>query len=109
MDNLKMPRWSFAEEIGYTPITTFWQDFSIADSFGNDAVLDTFKRAFDEWKSNAVYLTELVLVLNHKIWQHYKTNEPLARIYNDLWETAGRYAVENLSGEDLEYFLIVTD
>ena len=38
------------EEIGYKPITTFWDDFSIADRFGISAIKDTYKRAFEEWK-----------------------------------------------------------
>lgn len=65
--------------------TTFFQDFSIADAFGLSAVEDTYKRAFEEWKSNVVYITELVIVLNHKIWQHYEKNRPLAELYNKLW------------------------
>ena len=32
-------------EYGYEPITTFWDDFSIADVFGASAVKDTYKRA----------------------------------------------------------------
>lgn len=35
-------------ETGYKPITTFYQDFSIADKLGLDAIKDTFKRAFNE-------------------------------------------------------------
>lgn len=102
-------RWVMAEEIGYTPKTTFWEDFSIADRFGASAVRDTYKRAFDEWKDDYVYLTELVMVLNHKIWQWYTRNEKLARVYNDLWEKADAYACDNLKGEELRYFLRTTD
>lgn len=58
-------------ENGYELQTTFWEDFSIADRFGLSAIQDTFKRAFEEWKNNYKYLTELILVLNHKIWQYY--------------------------------------
>ena len=94
---------------GYEMETTFWNDFCIADRFGISAVKDTFKRAFKNWKNNAVYLTELVLVLNHKIWQHYQSNEALARVYNDLWEEADLYATENLQGEDLSFFYRTTD
>ena len=95
----------------YTRVeTTFWMDFSIADRFGVSAVKDTYKRAFKEWKSNAQYLTELVMVLNHKIWQHYDAgHETLAQVYNDLWMTADSYAVEHLKGEDLTYYYTVTD
>ena len=98
-----------AHEIGYTPQTTFWEDFSIADPFGLEAVQDTFNRAFEEWKSDHIYLTELVLVLNWKIWQHYESNEELARLYNTLWETADAYACDNLEGEELAYFYRTTD
>ena len=73
---------------GYELTTTFWEDFTIADRFGLNAVKDTYKRAFDNWHSNYVYLTELVIVLNHKIWQHYYDKSPrvqaLAKLYNDL-------------------------
>lgn len=68
---LSFPKWNVEEELGYKPITTFWQDFSIAEKFGAASVKDTFKRAFAEWKGDYKYLTELVMVLNHKIWQHY--------------------------------------
>lgn len=94
---------------GYEVKTTFWEDFSIADRFGMAAVKDTFKRAFDEWKGNYVYLTELVLVLNHKIWQHYETNTPLARVYNALWEKADNYGCNHLKGEELDYFIRTLD
>lgn len=95
--------------IGYEPKTTFWMDFSIADKFGIAAIKDTYNRAFKEWKTNHVYLTELVMVLNHKIWQWYEKNEAVARVYNDLWEEADLYAQENLHGEELEYFYDITD
>lgn len=94
---------------GYTQITTFFEDFSIADNFGESAIRDTYKRAFKAWKKNYKYLTELVMVLNWKIWQHYETNETIARVYNELWETADAYACENLKGEELKYFYRTTD
>ena len=55
------------ENFNYECITTFWEDFSIADAFGIEAIKDTFKRAFEEWKTNYKYLTELVIVLNIKL------------------------------------------
>ena len=96
-------------ENGYEMETTFWNDFTIADRFGISAVKDTFNRAFKNWKNNAVYLTELVIVLNHKIWQYYQSNEALARVYNDLWEKADIYATENLQGDELSFFYRITD
>ena len=35
---IKVPMWNIESETGYKPRTTFWQDFSIADAFGGDAV-----------------------------------------------------------------------
>ena len=89
---------------------TFFMDFSIADVFGVNAIKDTFNRAFKEWKSDYKMLTALVIVLNHKIWQHYEAkNNELASVYNELWEKADQYACDTLKDEALEYFLEVTD
>lgn len=97
-------------ETGYTPKTTFWQDFSIADCYGVKAVKDTYRRAFNGWKHDRVYLTELVMVLNHKIWQHHDNGrQQLALCYNELWKAADAWGLENLKGEDLSYFLHTLD
>lgn len=86
--------------------TTFWSDFTIADHFGVEAIKDTYERAFNEWKDNYIYLTELVLVLNWKIWQWYDNygDCPIARLYNELWEQTQSYGYENLKDEELTYF-----
>lgn len=73
-------------QTGYECFTTFFEDFTIAEKFGVDAVKDTYNRAFKEWKNNYKYLTELVMILNWKIWQHYEKNDGLATLYNTLWE-----------------------
>lgn len=99
----------FMQENGYELQTTFWSDFSIADSFGLPAVRDTFRRAFEEWKGNYKYLTELVLVLNHKIWQYHETRPEFASLYQSLWEQVDRYAAENLKDDEMGYFLDTTD
>ena len=94
---------------GYETMTTFWSDFSIADKFGVEAIKDTYKRAFAEWKDDYKYLTELVMVLNWKIWQHYGNDDQIARVYNKLWKEADLYAQENLHDEELSYFFRTTD
>lgn len=95
---------------GYETKTTFWDDFSIADAFGMWAVRDTFKNAFKHWKNDTVYLTELVMVLNWKCWQHQeKGNNDLSNLYCDLFYKAQDYAYNNLKGDDLRYFLRTTD
>lgn len=94
---------------GYETMTTFWGDFSIADKFGTAAIKDTYKRAFNEWKSNYKYLTELVMVLNWKIWQFHEKNDQYAEVYNRLWEEADAYACNNLKGDEAAYFFWTTD
>lgn len=97
-------------ECGYSVRTTFWNDFSIADAFGEEAVRDTFKRAFGEWKTNTEYVTELVMVLNHKLWEHYDNGDfRIAIVYDELWRKADGYCCENLKGEDAEYYYRATD
>ena len=94
---------------GYETITSFWSDFTIADRFGVNAIKDTYKRAFNEWKDNYKYLTELVMVLNWKIWQFYEKNNQYAEVYNKLWEEADAYACNNLKGDEAAYFFWTTD
>ena len=96
---------------GYEFKTTFWRDFTIADAYGIEAVEDTFKRAFKEWKDNYIYLTELVLVLNWKIWQHWEKNGycDIAETYNRLWIEAQNYGYATLKGDELDYFIRTLD
>lgn len=90
--------------------TTFWSDFTIADAFGEKAIKDTYKRAFKEWKDNYKYLTDLVIVLNHKCWDHYHGgNQALSQLYQDLYYEANDYALDNLKGEEFDYYWKKTD
>lgn len=104
-----MKTWNIEEMAGYKPITTFWQDFTIAEKFGIKAVKETFDKVFEEWHKNYKYLTELVMVLNWKIWEHFQNDRELAKVYNDLWEQANNYAWENLKDEELSYFYNIID
>lgn len=101
--------WNIEALTGYKPITTFYMDFSIAEKFGINGIKDTFQKAFDEWKTNYKYLTELVMVLNWKIWEHYEKNDDFSLLYNSLWEFADEWAIDNLQGEELDYFYQTTD
>ena len=106
---MRIKTWNIERVTGYKPKTTFYEDFSIADRFGIPAVKDTYERAFSTWKENIIYLTELVMVLNWKIWEHCETNNALAVVYNDLWETLREYALDTLKDTELEYFLQTID
>ena len=90
--------------------STFWMDFTIADHFGAKAIQDTFNCAFNEWKTQYKYLTELVGVLNHKIWQHYEHhNMEVSKLYDKLWREADAYGCDTLKGEELKHFMMVLD
>lgn len=102
-------KWNIEEETGYKPITTFYMDFSTADKFGIEAIIDTYNRAFKEWKNDYKYLTELVMVLNWKIMEHYGTNKEVAKLYQDLFYELDEYAIEHLKGNELEYYYDTTD
>ena len=110
-DRIKLKDWKryALESCGYEIITTFGNDFDIAEAFGAGAIRDTYNRAFNEWKDNYKYLTELVLILNWKIWQHYQTNETYAQLYNELWITTNDYAWDTLEGEEQDYFYRITN
>ncbi len=100
---------NMCEMTGLEPQTSFWEDFSTADIFGEASITNTFDRAFEGWKDNVVYLTELVMVLNWKIWYWNEFNEAYSKLYQSLWEKADLWAMENLKDDDMSYFLRTTD
>lgn len=101
--------WRIEELHGYKPISSFYRDFSIADNFGINAIKDTYNRAFKEWNDDYKMLTELVMVLNWKIFEHYEHNDEYAVLYNELWVKCDKYATSHLKGLELDYFFKTTD
>lgn len=88
----------------------FWQDFTIADAYGESAIRDTYKRAFEGWKDNVEYFASLVMTLNHKIWFWYEHgSENFTNLYNELWEKADQYGMANFKGEDATYYFQFLD
>ena len=98
--------WQKAEH-NYDVITTYWEDFSIAEHFGLDAIRDTYKRAL--YNKDYKMMTELVMVLNHKIWFWYQKNEEVARLYDELWRECHNKCCNTLKGKELSYYLEVLD
>ena len=73
--------------LDYECQTTFWEDFSISELFGEEAIRDTYRQAKAEWSTDRVYGTELSMVLNHKCWYWYEEqNIKLSQLYAKLWE-----------------------
>lgn len=101
--------WNIEEITGYKPMTTYFEDFSIADQYGVDAIKDTFNKNFEQAKTNYKWLTEFVMACNWKTWEHHGHNEQYAKLYNSLWEQADAYAMDNLKDEEIQYFLRTTD
>ena len=92
------------------PSSTFYADFSVADVFGLKAIEDTYRRSFDGWKSDVKMFTEMVAVLNHKIWEWHENGvEEYARLYDRLWKDADAYGSEHFEGGDGEYYYMVLD
>lgn len=89
--------------------TTFWEEFSIADQYGSDGVREHYDLVFEQWKDNLKYLTELVLVLNWKIYQWYQVDDTLGLTYDELWKKTDEYALNTLKGDDLHYYLSTLD
>ena len=99
---------------GYEPITTFWQDFSIAEIYGDEFIKDTAQTAFLNYCGNIKYLTELIMVINHKCWYWYENGkEGLSKLYSDLYYEYDSRAIEYLeehgSEEDKHYYFSTLD
>lgn len=99
--------WNIHELCGYEPKTTFYTDFSIADHYGIWAIEDTYKRCMTAWKDDVTFLTELVMVLNWKMWRW--SGHPYCDVYQKLWEKADEYAMKHLKGDDLMYYFETVD
>ena len=98
----------------YKYFTTFWSDFSIAERFGKTAIEDTAKRVYEEWKDDVEYLTELVMVINHKCWDHYRNGDNiLSGLYGDMYyeyyDKAIDYLDKNGSKDQVSYFIQTLD
>ena len=94
---------------GYEMKTTFWEDFTIADAFGVSAIEDTYNRAFNGWKHDYVYITELSLVLNWKMFQWYEKDDSKYQIYYNLYTKLDAWCMDNLRNNELIYYIDTTD
>lgn len=102
--------WNIYKVCGYQPISTYYTDFGIAEWYGADAIRDTYNNAISNWGSDIKWVTEIVMVLNWKIWEHYYSgNEQMAKFYDSLWRQSVDYVFEHFSGDDITYYLRTTD
>lgn len=98
-------------QFGYEPQTTLWGDFGVADVIGGiPAIKDTYKRCEEQFKDDKIYGTEMAMVLNHKAWEwDAKGDDGKTKLYTELYYKLHDYILDNWKGEDLQYYLRVTD
>lgn len=99
----------FLQSVGKERKTTFFSDLSIAEFYGAAAVMDTYRNVMKSWKTDINYMSEWVIALNQKIWQHYENNPELGKLYDSLWRKADEYCCEYFTGEELRQYYEYTD
>lgn len=92
-------------------ISNLWQTFSILDTFGSEKNVETTHgELMKTFGKNPVMLTAACLVFNWKLWDHYNAGRmSMAKLYDRIWKSVDAHAVETLKGDDLRFFLEVTD
>ena len=99
-----------SNELGYETISTFWQDLSIAEVIGGDAVKDTYERVLKSWGKNTKMFTEFVMALNHKSWEHNSRKQyEMSQVYVDLYYKADDWIAEHWDEEARGYYFRITD
>lgn len=97
------------------PSTLFWSDFTVAEVLGKKALEDTWTKVGDINKLQPAVLTELIVVLNHKLWQFHdmgRMSSPMYDLYEKWYNQARKRAVSPSNGwsqEDRDHFFYVTD
>ena len=91
--------------------TLYWANFTLADTIGVDEINKMFNTLFDECKGKGMYkyLTELAMVLNHKIFEWYYQNKTYSVLYENLYLQLRDYAHHNLKRKELDFYISITD
>lgn len=93
---------------GYVMTTSFFRDFTIAETYGAAAVQDTYNKIFAKWKNEYVHLSELSIVTNNLMWHHHKEGQTsqseLCELYKKLYLKTDSYAHDHLTGEHLNFY-----
>lgn len=105
----KAERMALEKKLDYRFHTLYWELFCLGELLGEKTIRKNYKNALENCKDNLVHLTELVLVLNLKIWRWYNVDDNLGKLYDELWKDADSYAMATLQGDDLHYYLSVLD
>jgi len=109
MSKILLEKLALEKMLDYKFESTCWEEFSIAEEYGADGVKEHYDLVFEQWKDNLKFLTELVLVLNIKIFIWYGVDDSIGKMYDQLWKETDGYALDTLKGEDLHYYLSTLD
>lgn len=112
----------------YTPKYTFYHDFAIAEFCEvymkeKNAIRKTYNEVINAWGKNIKALTEIIMVLNHKLWAFYQKVDShylgvddakameFSRLYDTLWKEAQEVLYKNFEGNDeaMSYYYDITD
>lgn len=93
---------------------TFWRAFDEAEEAGRATVIEIASILYQRWRNNIEELTDLVMVINHKSWDHhYNGNDDMCNLYADLYyeyyEKAIQYLEDNGREKDITYFVRTLD
>lgn len=100
-----------AQFTDWRPSKLYWQRFSIAEKFGETEIKKVYNDILKEAKKDYKAMTELVMALNHKSWQHCEDREfsTFCSVYKTLFESTYKLASSSLKDNELKYFLEITD
>lgn len=94
--------------------SVFWEAFDNADETGKKTITAIAGILFERWKDEVHELTDLVMVINHKCWEHYRNgNDDLSSFYGDLYyeyyEKTINYMEKKGMDSELTYFIRTLD
>ena len=92
----------------------FWQAFTDAEEAGTATVATVASIMYQRWRDSIRELTDLVMVINHKSWDHYRNgNEGFQELYSDLYYEYYEKAIDYLEKKDrndeISYFIRTLD
>lgn len=96
--------WKIEQLTGYKPHKRFYVELSMAEPFGISAIANTYDRLFVENKHDPIFITELSMAVNWKVYEHYDKEKWIYKLYQSMWEQIDNHCKQNLKGNDLEYY-----
>ena len=84
----------------------FFNEFEWANGYGKHIIRSIFRREFRECKDNPVGLSALTEAVIREFWAQWDIDqEDLAALYKELYHQCRDYALDNLHGDGLDYFV----